>query len=392
MSLPSSQQYRSQGRREGVDETTLNRAVETIERIRRTDPRLTPVLTLRHLSYLAETPYGYLRHIVSRNSVQYRHVRLKKHLPGRKSHRIISIPSANLMNLQRWIAQRILKYIEPSSASFAYHPGSSPVMAAEEHCGCSWLMKVDIQDFFHSIAEGRVSKIFFSAGYPRLLSFELARICTMQYGSRKFEIERNGRWTKIPHYWNVQEGVLPQGAPTSPMLSNLVVRHLDNRLIDISKSHGVKFSRYSDDLAFSCKEKKSAKFTNSFKRIVLSEISREGFRHNHRKTVVRGSGDRRIVLGMLVDGATPRLPREFKDLIRLHLYYLSSKKFGPANHATHLKISISTLYHRLLGLIGWATRVEPEYGANCLNEFKKIKWPPIRPGYSLIVNEEFFSS
>jgi RNA-directed DNA polymerase len=183
MSLPSSQRYRSHGRRLGIDESILDRAVEAIERIRRTDPRLTPILTLRHLSELTGAPYGYLRRVIGRRLGRYRHVLLRKRIPGRSSHRIISIPPRQLMAIQQWIAQHILRYVEPSPSSFAYHPGSSPVLAAEEHCGCAWLLKVDIEDFFHSITEGRVSALFFRLGYPRLLAFELARLTTVSFES-----------------------------------------------------------------------------------------------------------------------------------------------------------------------------------------------------------------
>jgi RNA-directed DNA polymerase len=164
MTPPSPQRYRSKGRRLGIDPTTLDRAVATIERIRDTDPRLTPVLTLRHLSELTETPYGYLRRIVGRRADTYHHVLLRKRVPGRSRHRLNSIPYPRLLQVQQWIVQNVLRYTKPSRASFAYHPESSPVLAAEEHCGCEWLLKVDVQDFFHNITEGRVSTVFYQLG------------------------------------------------------------------------------------------------------------------------------------------------------------------------------------------------------------------------------------
>ncbi len=379
MSLPGSQRYRSQGRRLGIDESVLSRAVATIERIRRTDPRLTPILTLRHLSELTGAPYGYLRRVVGRKLGQYRHVFLRKRIPGRSRTRMISIPPPELMEVQQWIAQNILRHVEPSSASFAYHPGSSPVLAAEEHCSCAWLLKVDIQDFFHTIAEGRISAVFFQLGYPRLLAFELARLTTMLIDSPTLARQPALRWPAIPYYNSPLEGVLPQGAATSPMLSNLVMRDLDDSLLALSAKFGMRYTRYSDDLTFSCGTGRDRAQVERFKRLILAELSREGFRPNLRKTVIRGPGTRRIVLGMLVDGPTPKLPREFKDMLRLQLHYLTSPKFGPAKHAERLKTSASTLYHRVRGLIGWAVSVEPDYGAECLTYFNKVDWPPVQP-------------
>ena len=382
MSLPSSQRYRSQGRRLGIDPTTLDRAVEAIERIRSVDPRLTPILTLRHLSELTGVPYGYLRRVVARRLGRYRHVRLRKAVPGRSRHRLISIPPQPLLTVQQWIVGNILSHTQPSRASFAYHPESSPVLAAEEHCSCAWLLKVDVEDFFHSITEGRVSAIFYQLGYPRLLSFELARLVTMPIESAALRRDPAARWPSIPYYHSIYEGVLPQGAPPSPLRSNLAMRALDERLMRRAREHGMSYTRYADDLAFSCGSDRDRAHVERFKRLVLSELSREGFRPNLRKTVIRGPGTRRIVLGMLVDGDAPRLPREFKDTLRLHLHYLQSPDHGPAVHARSRRTAVSSLYHHVRGLIGWAASVEPVYGAAMLSKFNTVGWPPVQPRWT----------
>ena len=150
------------------------------------------------------------------------------------------------------------------------------------------------------------------------------------------------------------------------MLSNLVMRDLDERLIALAAQHGMRYTRYADDLAFSCTNRRDRANIERFKRLVLAELSREGFSYNHRKTVIRGPGSRRIVLGMLVDGPSPRLPREFKDMLRLHLYYLGSSNHGPSKHALSRRTSVSSLYHHVRGLIGWAMSVEPDFGARLL--------------------------
>ncbi|MGL3214055.1 reverse transcriptase family protein [Bradyrhizobium sp. BR 1433] len=351
-----------------------------IERIRRSDPRMIPVLTLKHLSELTGSPYGYLRRRVGRLLSNYRRVWLKKRVPGRNRRRLISIPPKDLLLVQQWIAQNILCYTTPSRASFAYHPDSSPVLAAQEHCGCQWLLKVDIEDFFHSVTERQVAAVFFRLGYPRLLAFELARLTTMMVESPTLlRGSQTLRWPSIPYYQADYEGVLPQGAPTSPMLSNLVMRDLDERLLALSAQHGMRYTRYADDLAFSTLESCDRKDIDRFKRLVLIELAREGFQHNRRKTVIRGPGARRIVLGMLVDGAVPRLPREFKDMLRLHLHYLSSTDHGPSAHALHRRTSVSSLYHHVRGLIGWAVSVEPDFGGRLLDQFNAVDWPPVQP-------------
>ena len=265
------------------------------------------------------------------------------------------------------------------SRKFRVHPRSSPVFAAWEHCGCQWLLKVDIEDFFHNISEGQISAVFYRLGYPRLLAFELARLTTFCPSDSKPSPANSGtRWPAIKFYQAASEGILPQGAPTSPMLSNLVMVFLDERLTILAAQYGMRYTRYADDLAFSCRTGKERAQIERFKRLVLDELSKEGFRHNRRKTVIRGPGTRRIVLGMLVDGPRPRLPGDFKDLLRLHLHYLKSAG-GPSQHAIRQKTSVSALYHHVRGLIDWAAAVEPTYGARALTEFQAIEWPQVQP-------------
>lgn len=378
---PGPQRYRAQGRREGVDEAVLTNALAAMERIRSADPRITPVLTLRHLSELVDVPFLHLRDLVARRVPRtYKFFYLKKRVPGRTSTRMISVPNKTLLSIQRWIVSDILRFTSAHEASYAFHPGARPLEAAQEHCGCAWLLKVDLHDFFHTISEGRIAAVFTGLGFSRLLAFELARLVTVA-------CERPGRpasptrWPTIPVYQCEHEGMLPQGAPTSPMLSNLVMFRTDVVLSHLARTHGMQYSRYADDLAFSCGSDIDAAHVYRFKRLVLRRLNEAGFRPNLRKTVIRGPGSRRIVLGMLVDGDRPRLPREYKDMIRLHLHYLRSPRHGPSAHALARRTSVSGVFHHVRGLISWAETVEPAFGKQALADFRSIDWPPLKPEY-----------
>jgi hypothetical protein len=299
---------------------------------------------------------------------------------------MICIPQGRLMRIQRWIAQNILRFTIAHEASFAFHPGCRPIDAIEQHLNCEWLLKLDLEDFFHSVTERDVCRIFSELGYARLISFELARIVTIAVDRGRPQSGAESRWTAIPQYASSAEGMLPQGAPTSPMLSNLVFFSTDNRLAALAAANGFRYSRYADDIAFSLKRGgepsgKTLADINHFKRLVMAQLNASGFRPNLRKTVVRGPGTRRIVLGVLVDGLKPRLTRDFRDNLRLHLHYLQSTNHGPAAHAANRHTSISGIYHHIRGLIAWAESVEPEYGAKMLSQFDAIKWPPIQPRF-----------
>jgi hypothetical protein len=381
------QRYRAQGRREGVNEVVLTNALAAMQRIRGTDPRITPVLTLRHLAELVDVPFLHLRDLVGRRVPgTYKVFYLRKRVPGRTSLRMISVPNQTLLSIQRWILGNILRFTSAHDASYAFHPGSRPIEAAEEHCGCAWLLKVDLHDFFHTISEGRIAEVFTDLGFNRLLGLELARLVTVAC-ERPGRSDAASRWPAIPGYQSNDEGMLPQGAPTSPMLSNLVMFQTDEQLARLARTHGMRYSRYADDLAFSCDPDANVAQVRRFKRQVLRVLNEAGFRPNLRKTVIRGPGSRRIVLGMLVDGDRPRLPREFKDMIRLHLYYLRSPRHGPSAHATARRTSVSGVFHHVRGLISWAETVEPVFGSQALAEFRSINWPPLEPEYRQVASD-----
>ena len=380
MPTPNSQRYRSQGRREGVDGAVLDNAVAAFERIRAVDSRITPVLTLRHLSYLTDIPFLHLRDLVARRVHRpYKFFYLKKRIPGRNRVRMISVPNVTLMSLQRWIVDNILQFTRPHAASFAFHPHCRPFEAAAEHCGCAWLLKIDLEEFFHTVSEGRVTAVFEGLGFPRLLSFELARLTTVACERPRPRPDLEERWPAIPYYQCEHEGMLPQGAPTSPMLANLAMLKVDEILSALAEEYGMTYTRYADDLAFSCGDENDIAHVQRFKCLVLEKLNKSGFRPNHRKTVVRGPGTRRIVLGMLVDSERPRLPREYKDNIRMHLHYLTSESHGPSVHAASRKTSVSGIFHHVRGLIAWAETVEPDYGARALESFESVDWPPLEP-------------
>jgi RNA-directed DNA polymerase len=374
----SSQQYRLRGQELGIDPAVLKNAVAAIEAIKTKNSAVFPLLTLKHLSVETGVSYGYLRNVIARKIYPYRHFNLKKRLPGRSNVRMISIPSEQLLVCQKWISQNILRHVAPHLDSYAYHPNSNPIHAARQHAGAAWLIKVDIRDFFHAVSEHRVYGMFRSLGFSKLLSLELARLCTMAVQRANSNgVSSRYEESAIGDYRSPFIGVLPQGAPSSPMISNLVMRNLDAKLSFFADKVGMRFSRYADDIVFSCRQLLPRSEVMRVKRQILQMINEEGFKPNLRKTVVRGRGSRRIVLGLLVDGSRPRLTNEFKDTIRLHLYYLMHNEIGPSKHALARKTSVSKIYHHVFGLICWARAVEPVYGGEAMKCFNSVPWPPI---------------
>jgi RNA-directed DNA polymerase len=133
------------------------------------------IFTLGHLAVICDVSYLYLRDVIARRFDPYRVFKIAKRSGG---YRQITVPEASLMRVQKWIHQNILLRTAVGPVSTAYSPGSGPVSNAAQHCGCRWLVKVDVRRFFESISERQVYRVFRLIGYPALLSFELTRLCT----------------------------------------------------------------------------------------------------------------------------------------------------------------------------------------------------------------------
>lgn len=370
------QHYISQGLVQGLDKNLLERAANQIDEL--VSYRKVPaILTLNHLAKRIGVNFLYLRGVVDRSdNTIYRHFRIRKRSGG---SRPISVPNPKLMSVQRWLANYVLRNVKAHNASYAFSPENSIAKCAARHCGARWLVKMDVSDFFGSISEIQVFKVFSSLGYQPLIAFELARLCTyVPKQSLKYKLASWKVWRKtrvIKPYESQVLGRLPQGAPTSPMLSNLAMIEIDTKISALARDLGLIYTRYSDDLTFSTR---STEFDRAAAGILITKVSKllksEGLFPKKSKTVIIPPGARKVVLGLIVDADRPRLPREFKSKLRQHLYYL--EKFGPAEHANFRDWeTISGLYRHLRGLIDFANMVEPIYATEMLGKLDKVSWP-----------------
>lgn len=380
----SSHRYRLEAREKHLSEQVIQAAISQSERLLTADPALPPILSLNHLSVRCGIPYSDLREFVSRRSMDknepsmpYQNFSIRKRSGGR---RFIHVPNRQLMAVQRWINSHILQDVKPHSASHAFSRKSSIKKCAQVHCGSAWLVKLDISDFFESVSEIQVFRAFRSMGYTPLVAFELARICTIRTPTHSPR-QHFKQWlvkkvnNTIYAYNDRYIGYLPQGAPTSPLLANLVMRQCDKELSEIAAKFGMKYTRYSDDLTFSSHDPAFGR--DGCRKLIFeaySVLSRAGYRPNARKSTIVPPSARKLVLGLTIDGVEPRLTKEFKDRIRQHLYFL--EKLGPVDHAFNRKFdSIWGMKAHIKGLIDFAKMIEPKYAALCRERFEKIDWP-----------------
>ena len=384
MALWRSQTFRQQARTRGHAAGTVDAVVASARYLQRQTPQAPPIFSLRHLAHLTNTDYVQLRRVTSRDHDEpYRSFRiLKRPLPGEPArYRIITVPSPWLMRLQRWITQTILIHRAPHEASTAFSPGSSLMAATTPHCGANWLIKIDLKNFFETITEAQVYRVFEAIGYQPLVALELARLTT-RVGARRtrrrhqrFLVNRSD-YPEIPTYIEYTMGHLPQGAPTSPMLANLAALELDEALTKLAEDAGLTYTRYADDLAFSTPETGLGRaHVQAVIASVYQTIADNMFSPNRAKTVVSPPGARKILLGLNVDRDTPKLSRTYKAELRKHLHYLTHADFGPAVHAQHCGgATTHGLRRHVLGLIQHARQIEPDYGDRQLALFNQICW------------------
>lgn len=321
------------------------------ERARLTARGSYPILSLGHLAHETGASYTYLREVVSRTRDPYRSLAIPK---GNGGSRAISSPDPILADVQRWILANSLSNLPGNTASFAYQPGRSIVQCAERHLGAQWMIKMDLHNFFDTVTESRVYKVFRNLGYQRLVAFELARLTTRAEGAR------HRSWLaaryEIPSYAVDTPGILPQGAPTSGQLANAAAGALDDVLQRLALEEGLTYTRYSDDLVFSNLDRFSRAGAVKLIRQISEAIGEERFVVHQHKTRIVPPGARKVVLGLLVD-ETIRLLPEHRRRIEVHLR--GCEQFGLANHARHRGFeSVFSFVNHLGGWISFALGVD----------------------------------
>lgn len=372
----------------GISRAVLDAAVAASEAVVSVHPSLPPILTLGHLAHLTGVGYVDLRDWVRREIEDpYKVFRIKKRplRTTKAAFRTICVPDRKLAEVQSWLSRNVLSHGRANSASTAFAPGSTLMAAVQPHCGSRWLIKVDVRRFFESISEISVYKAFRRLGYQPLVSLELARLCTRVGPPSRLRL--TARWVRrapkyvatIDRYAAHRFGHLPQGAPTSPMLANLVMLDADAVLSKVARTHGLTYTRYADDLTFSTlRADFNRQEATEVIKLVYRTLGRFGLEPNFAKTQVVPPRARKIVLGLLADLAEPRLTREFKSKMRQHLHYLENPDVGPLRHAERRGFSaVVGLKNHLFGLAAYACQVEKDYGAGLLERLRAVPWPVV---------------
>ena len=286
-----------------------------------------------HLSLLTGYNYEYLLGVSNYQRGYYRHYEIPKKNGGIRN---IEEPYPSLKDIQTWILNNILtpassRYV--SAVAKAFMPGKSLRDNARFHKNKKTVVALDLHDFFGSVRFGSVYGVFKGMGYNESVAVMLTKLCMLK-------------------------GSLPQGAPTSPMLSNLMYAELDQKIFRYCKARKIMYTRYADDMTFSSDNLDVAHLMAYVKMIV-------GTKHlklNEEKTKVMGRGSAQNVTGIVVNDGM-QVPRKYRDKVRQEVYYCI--KFGFQGHMSRVSLPewIQTpqhYKHHLLGKVNHILMVNPK--------------------------------
>jgi retron-type reverse transcriptase len=276
------------------------------------------------------------------------------------SERAICAPKKQLRWVQRTILEKILAPAPAHEAAHGFIPGRSTVTNATPHLGAKVLVKFDLRDFFPTISFYRVVGVFARLGYP----VDDARFSTDD-GSRRVAatLARLCCYTPDPRAWHL--GHCPQGAPTSPAISNLVCRRLDARLAGLAKRNQGVYTRYADDLTFSFHD--VVPDLGRLRWWVDQVCHQEGFVVHQDKFRVIRSSQRQVVTGVVVNEAL-RVPRPERRKFRAVLH--NCRAHGLDSQAA--KLGTKDVAGWLRGYASYIHMVHPEEGAELLRQVGEL--------------------
>lgn len=284
----------------------------------------------KDLGFSAKTLYG-----LSNSLEKHYHTVYLPKSDGSK--RKLSVPDLILKKVQRSIADNILAQYPISRYAKAYKVGSSVQKNARPHIGKKKILKLDIEGFFDHILYSRVKDtVFYEEKYSESIRILLTMLC----------------------YYNDS---LPQGAPTSPAITNIIMYDFDETVGAFCNEKNIAYTRYCDDMTFSgCFDEREI---ISF---VKGELRKLGLFLKNRKTAVISASKRQVVTGIVVNEKM-NVTKDYKKTIRQEIYYI--KKFGLDEHLKRLGISDKQQY--VLSLKGRIAFVLQTIPNNC--EFIEYK-------------------
>ena len=270
------------------------------------------------LAHILGTNYKDLSRIIYRRHGRYRDFAIPKKNGG---ERVISSPTKELKAIQIKLKDMLEVYYQPRSIAHGFISDKSIVSNATPHSGKKYVLNIDLKDFFPSINFGRLRTLLLSKPFifkPQVASV-VAQICC-------------------------NNNQLPAGAPTSPLISNMIAFRLDGQLKELAAVNRCSVTRYADDISFSftCNKERLPIDIVYFEddevklgSILLNIIKSNGFSINFDKLRIQSRSQKQVVTGLVVN-RFPNVDKNFISKTRAMIHALN--KFGAVKAQTeHLK-------------------------------------------------------
>lgn len=274
-------------------------------------------------------------------------------------NRIISAPMPRLKRCQYWVLDNILVKVPCHPAAHGFLPQHSILSNAVPHVGQAVVINLDLKDFFPNIEYPRVKGVFKSLGYGDQLATLLGLLCTEQ-------VSQEVRVDTQKYFVADNKRSLPQGAPTSPMITNILCYTLDRRLSAAAAKLGFVYTRYADDLTFSSSQKERPPVGKLLWR-VRQIIADEGFILHPDKLRIMRHSQKQEVTGIVVNHS-PTIDAKTLHRFRATLHLLEKK--GPAG--LHWNGNTDVL-SAMEGYARYVCMVNPTKGRPWLEKIRQLR-------------------
>ena len=245
----------------------------------------------------------------------------------RKGKRVIFAPDDELKRHQRYLKKAL---------NWAYPLKMSILNSAKIHCGKKWVLKTDIKNFYESVPYEFIEKVVRNA-------------------CKKIKLADINFYLMI----STVDKKLPTGAATSAHIANACFKPVDERIKNYCKTFGVNYSRYMDDMTFSCDEKIYLKMVEEFLNKTLAEF---GFSLNKKKTRYISRNKRQEVLGLVVNNDKAGLSKDFKRKIRAMIHsYCIFKTCGAKAVDLKYRAWGNPQIQQLMGYLSYIKSVDKEF-------------------------------
>ncbi len=324
------------------------------------------IFDITHLAFLTGISRLSLFHILIDRQSYYKIYKMRKKSGG---YRWIMSPVNQLKSIQQWIKTNILEKVSINNSACGFVKGKSIKDNAIKHINQEVVLNIDLYHFFDTITDKRVYGIFRNLGYTEKLSFDLAQLLTVNPPSKYWkELKKENKMNK--KHIKTKPNILPQGAPTSPIVTNIISYQIDSIFQNYAEKSNIQYTRYADDLTFSGKINDIISLKS-----IKDVIRQQGFTINIKKTKFLKQNQRQEVTGITVNSGVFVSKKIIKE-IQQELYYCN--KYGYKNHLKYKKdkgISIKSSYRDwLLGKISFINSIEPNKAKKMLEIFNMIDW------------------